>query len=362
MQGLLLTLSGLDATAESAVRLISFFDSLVEQRVDLECLVSRAAMVADRTVGVQGLQGSFALRGHPDGSVDHGRMPRDAASHPVGTRHVAWLAKRREDPLPLDELVLERFAIACIATFGRDGLQGPSLGDPGLLDLVIAQSTSMPERARALHLLGHKPPVPVTALAVAGPADRLAEVGIELAGSERWSASVGAVRAALVLGTAPPEICVPQGFTVGVGATVPGLSAPESWDQALRALRFAAAADGRPSGGRRAVVRVEELGPLAFLAARLRSADIKNVPDIESLDLLEAEDGGADLLRTLECFIEVGSLREAARQLHLHHNSVAARVARAERSLGYSITVPRGIARVGLAIALRRLRDHDLLA
>jgi DNA-binding PucR family transcriptional regulator len=41
----------------------------------------------------------------------------------------------------------------------------------------------------------------------------------------------------------------------------------------------------------------------------------------------------------------------------LHHNSVATRVQRAERLLGFSITEPYGRSRLLLGLVLRRLRD-----
>jgi DNA-binding PucR family transcriptional regulator len=68
------------------------------------------------------------------------------------------------------------------------------------------------------------------------------------------------------------------------------------------------------------------------------------------------------VIQTLEVLAEAGSLREAARRMHLHHNSIAARVRRAEELLGYKITEPAGGARLQLTLALRRLRSTDLLA
>jgi hypothetical protein len=362
MQGLLLKLSMLDAGAENAVRLISFFDSLMEQGVGLEVLVSRAAMVAECPLGVQARDGGFALRGCPDGAVDGRSAEAGAVAHDVGSHHLAWLARGGGQALPLDELLLERFAIACIAAIGRRDAMLPSFGDPALLELAIGGSAAAPERARALYLLGFDPSALLTMLAVTGPSDEFAGVAAAIAGRAHHVAPVASTYAVLLAGQAPPGLKLPRGFTAGVGRTVRGLEAPRSWDQAVRALRFAVPSDGHAVGGDRAVVYAAELGPLELLAEKLRSSDILDVPDVEALDLLAAEGGGADVLRTLECFVDTGSLREAARRLHLHHNSVAARVTRAERLLGYSMTGPRGSARVGLAIALRRLRDRDLLA
>ena len=52
MRGLLLRLSGLDADAESAVRVIGFFDRLITERVGLDALVRSTAELAGCPVGL----------------------------------------------------------------------------------------------------------------------------------------------------------------------------------------------------------------------------------------------------------------------------------------------------------------------
>lgn len=364
MQGLLLRLSTLDAAAENAVRLISFFDALVEQQVRLEALLRSAAMVAECTVGLQDHMGHLAVRAAADGTVDAGRASRTATVRALGSGHVAWIARSRGAALPLDEILLERLAIACIATIGRDKPAAPSLGDPALLELAIARTTGRPERTRALHLLGLTPSAVLTLLAVSGPADMVEVLIAGFAGSSSRPrrARLGQVNAVAVVGRVPRDLQVPEGVSVGVGTDVQASEAPDSWEKAVRALRYAEAGIGASGSPDDAVVHAAELGPYELLAARLRSADIRGVADLDALDQLARDAAGADVVRTVEVVVQAGSLREAARKLHLHHNSVAARVARAEQRLGYRITEPKGIARLGLALRLRRLRDHDLLA
>jgi sugar diacid utilization regulator len=162
-------------------------------------------------------------------------------------------------------------------------------------------------------------------------------------------------------GPLPAAVSVPDSVTIGVGATGFAVEAATSFEQAVRALRYAtsrqdAGATARP------IVHATELGPFAFLADQLRSADVRDIVDVDVLDELTAAPGGDGVLLALVAVAEAGSLREAARRIHLHHNSIAARLRRAEDLLGYRVTEPAGMARLQLALALRRLRATDLLA
>jgi hypothetical protein len=362
VQGLLLKLSTLDAAAENAVRLISFFDALVEQQVGLDALLRNAAVIAECDVGLQDAERRLAVRAAADGTVGTGRAGPSAAVRMLGSGHAVWIARGRDAALPLDEILLERLAIACVATIGRGEPSAPALGDPALLELVIGRSATAAERSRALHLLGISPAVVLTLLAVRGPTDALDALMKRLAGPGRpRRARLGAVYAVAVVGTVARDLRVPAGVRVGVGVAGPATEALASWEGALRALRYASTSECAAGPTDRPVVFQADLGPFELLAARLRSADISGVADIDVLDRLAGEPAGADVVRAVEVVVETGTLREAARQLHLHHNSVAARVMRAEERLGYRIMEPTGTARVGLALALRRLRDNDLL-
>lgn len=180
VNGLLLRLSAFDADAEHALRLISFFDTLVEQQVALEELLRNAAIVAECAVGVQDLDGGFALRATPDGRSDSQPAGPRATVKRMGPGHQVWLERSEDSALPLDELLLERLAIAGIATLGRGDAPSPILGDPALLELVVSRSTAAPERTRALHLLGFKPGTQLTLIALLGPVDAIASVAVEL--------------------------------------------------------------------------------------------------------------------------------------------------------------------------------------
>ena len=140
MSGLLLRLSAFhEADAENAVRLIGFFDALVEQQVGLEELLRNAAVVAECAVGVQDLDGEFAVRATPQGRSDAERAGPGATVRKVGPGHQVWIERGPDQALPLDELLLERLAIAAIVTLGRGDAPSPLLGDPALLELAVSR-------------------------------------------------------------------------------------------------------------------------------------------------------------------------------------------------------------------------------
>ena len=67
--------------------------------------------------------------------------------------------------------------------------------------------------------------------------------------------------------------------------------------------------------------------------------------------------GGADMLSTLDVVVGTGSIRQAARSLRMHHNSVLHRVAQAERVLGFALSDVYGRNRLFLALTIRRIRQ-----
>lgn len=354
MQGLLLRLAALDAAAENAVRVISFFDALADTVPDIETLLSHAAIMSDLVVGVHDDNHHLDLVASPQEAIRVAAPSVHPLQCRVDSSHQVWI-KREGAPHPLDEIVLERLALTCAAVLRRVGRpKDTTFDDPALLELAISPSAPAVDRSRALHLLGSSPSAQIVAIAAQGPNAEITAATDLLRKSGVWIRHailddvwliVTAAEAANTLSTGP-------GTRAGIGPIRPAMAAPDSWQQALRALRFA------ERGAYRAIF-ADSLGTFGFLAGQLRSVDIVGVPDIDVLEGLYAARGGPDLLNTLEVLVMAGSMREAARQLHLHHNSVAARVAKAEDALGFRINEPRGLVRVALALALRQLARHD---
>ncbi|RSD09561.1 helix-turn-helix domain-containing protein [Amycolatopsis eburnea] len=346
MKGLLLRLSGLDADAENAVRVIGFFDRLITARADLDTLTRSTADLAGCPVGVHAPGRGLSLRAAPGTGVSApGTAPPGSAARELEGGVVVWVA-RAGAPLPLDDMLLERFAIATAILLEHSGVPRPELGDPALVELALSEEAGTAERSRALHLLGFGPSARLRVLATVGgegPAGR--------------SAVLGTVRAVLTAEADPiPDGGQANGHAaaarrMGVGPAVPAIEVARSWVAARTALRFTS--DDDP------VVRWEQLGSLAALDGKLAPADL---PDVQALDRLAAEPHGGDTLAALSALCATGSARKAAAVLHRHHSTMPARLARAAAVLGFDVDTPAGRFRLHLALMLRRLRDNAELS
>ncbi|WP_236791407.1 helix-turn-helix domain-containing protein [Amycolatopsis sp. GM8] len=337
MKGLLLRLSGLDADAENAVRVIGFFDSLITGRVSLDTLVRSTAQLAGCPVGLAAPVRGLALRAEPDGALGASSpIPAGAATRELEGGMIAWVARAGEPP-PLDDMLLERFAIATAILLEHSDVPLPELGDPALVELVLSEGVGTAERSRALHLLGLDAAARLRVLAVTGPGE-----------FDGRAAMLGSVRAVLSAGDLPGA--VPAGTRLAVGPRLPAIEADRSWRAAGVALRFTA--DSEP------VVWWERLGGLAAMADRLGPDELSEIADVGALDRLAAGPHGEGTIAVLAALCATGSARKAAAALHRHHSTLPARLAHAESALGFEVDSPSGRFRLHLALMLRRLRDN----
>jgi hypothetical protein len=397
VRGLLLRLSELDTGMENAVRIIAFFDELVTRAAAPDMLVRSAAALAECTVGLAELRSGLRLCSRPGGDApvgddgpDLGPLLEQETPAPVrsGSRLLCpvlcdgamagavWL--EREDGFRRDDdLLVERFAQAAGVVLER---VRPRSADPAAracLEALVAPGSTDEERAATLRGLGLPATGSALLLAVrsaARPAlpavlERLAALVARTPGTLTRTAAVGDVGLLLACGGADPASAVDSALTaaarerdlaapglrIGVGPALAALRGHESWAAARLALRFAP----RPApGGAPAVVRHGALGVLALLAhvpAELAAAD----PDVAAVAALAepVPGGGPGDLAVLEAVCGAGSLREAAVGLHMHHSSVAHRIRRIERTLGYRLDTPDGRTRARTALLLNRLQD-----
>lgn len=390
MKGLLLRLSALDADAEAAVRVISYFDRLVDRGATPSEVVRAAAALAECVVGWTGDTGD-TLRFGPAGVAVPDQIPiQPSKGAPVNPDDGAsparvWL-ERPGEPGPLDDLVVERLALtARLRGAARRRTPAPDLADPALVELVLAEREAQEDRARAVHLLGLAAGAPVRVLAVrAAPGADLVAEAVALVSRATTNgraprtvrvAAIGEVAAVLLQPTPGAEpfasrlrAALSATAVVGVGgaisdtgAAVAGLGgeaapleARRSWRQAQLAMRFALPAGTRGAASGDVLVEYDALGSLALLA-EVPAERLRAEPDVAALDALAATRTGALDVATLEVFCRTGSLRQAAAALHLHHSSVAARLAHVEQAMGWRLDSPDGQFRARLALLARRL-------
>ncbi|MGK5642464.1 PucR family transcriptional regulator [Streptomyces sp. URMC 126] len=362
MEALAERLSQLGGHADGAIRVIMFYDTLMRRRVDLAALVRASAGLAECTAGVRVHGTGQVIRRTPDGrelppSAPSAQQSPTAAGRPLAPDAAppasctapillddeeigaVWLERPgATGPLGLDELLLERLAIAVAAVVERYGPARTTMADPALVELAIGPDSDEAARARALRLLGFHPDRPVLVAAVRSrlPLDRIGA----LVCPDRPVKAAALAGAGVLLATAIDADRFPADVRAGVG----GADSPDrSWRQACTALRF--------TGPREPVVRFADLGARALLAEIPPDA-VRADADVAAVARLAAS---PDELETLDVYCATGSLRRAAELLHLHHSSVARRLDRIGGTLGIDITTPTGLTRAGLALTAWRL-------
>ncbi|MFI6376635.1 PucR family transcriptional regulator [Streptomyces sp. NPDC050546] len=343
MEALAQRLSQLDPHAQGAIRVIAFYDTLMRRRVDLPALARASAGLAECTAGIRLHGTGRAIRVSPDGR-DVPAPPAPASTtvpitldeEEIGT---VWL-ERPGTPLPLDEVLLDRLALATAAVVERYGPARTTMADPALVELAVSSDCDEAGRARALRLLGFAADLPVRVVAVRSrlPLDR---IGVLLCPSRPVKAAPLA-DVGVILATTVDRARFPDGVRAGIGAAE---SPDRSWQQARTALRFTTA--------RRPVVDHDSLGALALLARVPPDAARDNADVAAIARVAESPED----LETLDAYCATGSLRRAADLLHLHHSSVARRLEQIGKTLGIELTEPAGLLRAGLALTTWRLLD-----
>ncbi|WP_063043505.1 PucR family transcriptional regulator [Nocardia pseudovaccinii] len=344
MDALVVRLSQLDVEAEGALRVVMFYDTLMRRRVDLPALTRASAVLAECVTGIRVHGTGRVIRFAPDGREVTGPPPSASTNGPIildeeeiGT---VWL-ERTDISRSLDELLLERLAIAAAAVVERYGPARTTMADPALVELVISADSDEAARARALRLLGFAVDLPVRVVAV-GCRLPLDQVGGLICPARPVKAAPLA-DVGVILATTVDPARFPAGVRAGIGAA----DRPDrSWREARTALRFATA--------RSPIVRYDDLGALALLAQVPQEAARDNA-DVAAIARMAST---PEDLETLDAYCATGSLRRAAELLHLHHSSVARRLEQIEKSTGIELAEPTGLLRARLALTAWRLLDE----
>ncbi|HZG06921.1 MAG TPA: helix-turn-helix domain-containing protein [Streptomyces sp.] len=347
MEALAVRLSGLDPYVDGAIRVVAFYDTLMRRRVDLPALARASAGLAECVTGIRLHGTGRAIRMSPDGR-EASASPPTASTAASTTAPITldeeeigavWL-ERPGAPGPLDELLLDRLAIAAAAVAERYGPARTTMADPALVELVISSDSDEAARARALRLLGFAADLPVRVVAVRSrlPLDQVG--GLLCPARPVKAAPLADV--GVILATTVDPARFPAGVRAGIGAAEnPGLS----WREARTALRF--------TTPRRPVVHYDGLGALALLAQVPPDA-VRDNADVTAIARIA--DSREDV-ETLDAYCVTGSLRRAADLLHLHHSSVARRLEQIGKTLGIDLTEPTGLTRAKLALTAWRLLD-----
>ncbi|MFT3765917.1 MAG: helix-turn-helix domain-containing protein [Minicystis sp.] len=353
MQELVRRLSALDPDAGAGVKVIAYFDTLVERAASLEVFLRGAVVLTGCAAGLADPVRRLCMRVDARGQRDEppGRRAPSPAwpSRAVapGSAAVVWI-ERDGAPHAHDDLVLERLAMgARIAVERTHGAGDAALDDAAAVALLLDADAPLELRLRAAPRLGLAPGAHARVVASPGgevPARPLPRSAIVATGC-------GAVRASVQIEAAR---VLPR--RAGIGPLVTVAELPASWAAALLALRFTAAGSADDPGPPR--LEAEELGALAALAVPIG----EGIPAVAEAELRRIEALGASdpsALAALDALSRSESVRAAAAALHVHHSTMQARCQRLEEALGYSLHTPHGRTRAYVALALRRLRRNQ---
>ncbi|MUL63354.1 PucR protein [Mycobacterium sp. CBMA 234] len=332
----MLRLAELGSDPESVLRLVRFFDGLDATGVD--AVLRAAEEVAGCPVRVRWA-----------GLVREVWLDRDGPGH------------------PLDGVLLDRVRHTLGTVSSR---VPPSFGDPALVEVVLSSRERAEDRARAIRLLGLDETRDVRVLAVSAQSspEALRVITSVLSSVSIRTADLGTATAVLCQGAtnaralsdeldqaiiaafpAPLPVGADRGPWVGIGAAGRVFAAPTSWEQALRALRFASST----GFGRRAVA-YERLSALELLAELPPDATRGNHA-LTRINEIAATPTGRLQVETAEAYCVFGSLRRTAEELHVHHSTVAARLAHIESQLGWDMDDPLDRFSATLVLMIRRI-------
>lgn len=373
-------LSNLGSDPASVLRLVAHFDALEEQEANADAVVRTAALIAEGPVGAR-WPGDTVIRYDASGRLD--AADDRAPESPQPDETVVWV-ERAGSAHPLDAVLLDRLRHVLRRVAQRTGVSGtPHLGDPALVEVVLSGKEHREDRARAIRLLGLDETRPTCVLAASGhsPTDTLRIVTGELPGLAVRSAVIGSATAIVCQGLfdtreisdrlerviveqfpVAVNVGTASGPWVGIGSGGNVFGASTSWHEALRALRFASST----GYGRRAVA-YERLSSLELLAD-LPMDRVRRNRDVARINEIASSPTGALEVQTMEAFFVFGSLRRTAAELHVHHSTVAARLAHVQAQMGWDLDDPMDRFLATLVLMVRRialssaeLADADLL-
>lgn len=177
MKDLVVRLSALDPDAGAAVRVIAYFDQLVDARAGLATIVRGAAVLAGCPARLADRERGVDIRVGPDGRRgDAGGLPDPSwPSTPVAAGGSAVLWLERPGPAgPVEAMVLERAAAAARAVLDRTRGRAPAQTDEAAVEVLIDQGAPPEARRHAARSLGLPESGLARAVALEGGGARIA--------------------------------------------------------------------------------------------------------------------------------------------------------------------------------------------
>jgi hypothetical protein len=326
MQGLVWRLKALDPEASEGLKVIAYFDALVDGHASAHVLLTGAAVLSGCPAGYAA--DGNTLRVDASGTKTAPGAPGAWPGHDFGDGGRVWI-ERSGPAFANDEMILERVAIALGISFDRTS---PVAATRRAVATVIDGTAPLDRRMDAAALLHLDRDTAYRVVAVPAATVLPGPSAVIYTG-------VGPVRAAVHR----PADARPESRS-GIGlATLPG-ALDRSWASALLALRLTGPQNPRQLA--------DDLGSL-LVFAELADSSTHETPDLTALKrLLHAQ---PKALALLEAIAATNSLRAAADEVGLHHSTVQSRTAEYSQALGFDILTAAGRVRLSLVLTLFRL-------
>lgn len=318
----------------------------LDPSVDVATVVAFASQALGLEVGARTPSTGLVVagQGQDEGVICHRQL--DAGLE-------VWVTARGIDVTDLDDVVARIATVVLVAAS-----RARQHDAPADVRLLIDAATSEAERAAALRRLGIGAVDDLTVLALHGDAADIAEVLRRVRSTARHVHHAVHGRVDVVVATRLGDVeslVLPVGVRCGYAPACSPSGVVDAYRHSVNALRFAVPSHRTDAPAASTVaVPAARLGVYEILAEQLSPEHLASIPDVQRLEEL-CRHAGSDILTTLLAVASHDSLRQAARVVHLHHNSVSHRVERAEKVLGYSCTQPFGRSRLLLTLTLHRL-------
>ncbi|WP_375400714.1 helix-turn-helix domain-containing protein [uncultured Amnibacterium sp.] len=327
MQELVGKLEVLDPGASNSLKVIEYFDVLVDGHATPQTLLRGAAFLSGVTAGVESPRVTFAV--DERGRLLAGARPDTWSTRALQGGGVVWI-QRAGARHANDDMILERLAIGLGIALER---AAPPTESRLAVDTVIDRSESVDSRREAALRLRLDPAARYSV--IAEPARVSARAGHQTT----VVTSVGAVRAIVRLAADP--VREPR---AGVGLPAASDALDRSWTSALTALRLTS--DSEP------IVRAADLGAFLLVA---EVADSGGAPSDDVTALAALLTHSEQSLTQLESLVAADSLRAAAAAIGIHHSTLQVQATRFSTALGFDVRSPQGRLRLALALKLHRL-------
>lgn len=322
-------LSALDPAASESLKVIAYFDKLIDGRVGAEGMLRGAAVLCGAPVGHRLGGREPGRRFAADGTELPSGSPDGWPSNPAGEGSVVWL-ERADAVHANDAMVLERLAIALSILSRRLDTLAPTRR---AVEVLLAGDATDGERTEAAARLSLGTHATTHAIAVpaALPLDRTLPQAV-------LGTRFGIVRAVIAPGGEAPASQAGIGIAAHSAADLHG-----SWRSALIALRL--------TDGGRPVVRAADLGALLSLA-EVEDRRPAPHPDARAIGALARGPWNERMLRAL---VNGASQRALAAEAGVHHSTMGARLQKLPETLGYDPSTSAGRTRLDVALMLHRL-------